>query len=1289
VLEPNQRYSLWGQAFEIAVKRGVLTALLASGLNGLDKIDLKAWKALDTADVYEALAKVLQEVDRNLQDRTRETARHLFELGMGLGQTAMREYLRRLKYDPEDYCIKALWCPLQLPRLTIEDNFEAETTAALQDFTIAFAQNRRVESILADKGFPVRADFLLWLDGNDELIDREFLCLEFSLNGLPETADYRKPEAHLEELRRFAWFMDTRSVFSRVCAEVSTEEFVLSPDIKQYLPAFTGRDKPLYKLCQAASYVYTFMRWLASKGFDDKPCKARALSITQNGFESLSARFFTQPTLDPRTTLIENLGRAYRNSEKSPESDDESLNDYILHAFNTIRKALPQVISKQFVELREVQELGKSLAFDFTEDVEGFLNPMETLPWHDTLSWVNSDEAIADFLKGDPKVAIAETLAEQVAENQSVPLRDLHAAAVVAGMKASTLGKLTVLGLEGNPGIGKTTAVVSYLKSSDAGFLFLYVSPRVIINDDVTENLARDKNTQNPTGILTVTTNSKLIGSANAWYEERAKQGEVPQRRVDSAVVADGVKDLNLPDGSTLILFPEQKEELELTHIGASHRKRVETERQDRMEDVKRPGVLKVLSISTRKLLAENSNINKVVLTAAIQGYRELGGDKSTLSALEGLFKNPANSQAGKQERRLFVQRIPTIVVMVDELTGDGAGAPFIHAVTRWLDQQFIQPFEGSPLFRVILIVSDASLGNEIVLDRYLNSGSRTPDKVLVSQSAGKRPFRLAATPVRIGGKRMPVLHIMTNSYPAAKLTVDYRVRLDLIKPGELADGRTQTVRQAIAEQQGEAIIGNVIQEISRALNMGGDQIIFFAQDKAFLRSVQTALVSSDDSEALLDESQVAILDSSVTAARRKALITEDRRDAVKVFLMTSSGARGVSFPKTDWIIALIPRFGIEAALMEVAQLIYRGRGQRYTADDGARKDDGDWKSRRLVMLLQDFLPQDDTPEPRQWLRQVSDLLTYLVMLRSTIYTRIIGDAGLDRQNLAMVPVGGIGSTEMLSLMSTHIREFLQEADVFLRDHAADQQRRGQVVSAQQNIHRLFSKFSLEGTAQFKDFKSVAKLEDIQAFSRRASADNAPLLISPNDDRDCLLPDHLYCIGPFWLEHWDKVDKLERLNVEGWSTNVDRYISNLFGELKYIFVDETLPFKLRKPAEELYRILAREKKEATREFSTVKTLKSPSTWLVVPLDYARFWKKDATGRLPSLGSDEASWRDSLGACISTSSAEILPVIPRYADIPYAAVIGEKDPARLDLIFDDRYLAASNELNLLNTILLAE
>ena len=378
----------------------------------------------------------------------------------------------------------------------------------------------------------------------------------------------------------------------------------------------------------------------------------------------------------------------------------------------------------------------------------------------------------------------------------------------------------------------------------------------------------------------------------------RYRNGAGSKRRIDSAVVAEGVADLRHPEGSTLILSPAEKEELELIHTGSRSRKNAETERQDRISDLQLPGVLQVLAKTTRSLLDENVSVSQVVLTAAIQGYRERGAGKSTLDALSNLFRNAVGTKAGVQERREFARRIPTIVVMVDELTGDGAGARFVDSVARWMDEQFIRPFKNEQLFRVILVASDASLGNEIVLDRYLNSGERAPDKVLVAPSAGKRPFRLAATPVKIGGVARPVLHIMTNSYPASKLTVDYRVRLDVVRPGETPDGRAQTIRHAIAEQQGDALIANVVGEIERALKAGADQVICFAQDKAFLRKVEAVLVGADERHATLERSQVAILDSSVTATKRKELISDAKRDTVKVFLMTSSGARGRVLPK-------------------------------------------------------------------------------------------------------------------------------------------------------------------------------------------------------------------------------------------------------------------------------------------------------------------------------------------------------------------------------------------------------
>lgn len=113
---------------------------------------------------------------------------------------------------------------------------------------------------------------------------------------------------------------------------------------------------------------------------------------------------------------------------------------------------------------------------------------------------------------------------------------------------------------------------------------------------------------------------------------------------------------------------------------------------------------------------------------------------------------------------------------------------------------------------------------------------------------------------------------------------------------------------------------------------------------------------------------------------------------------------------------------------MEIAQLTYRGRGA-YVNEDGD-KVSGDNVPRQLVTLVDDFIVGDGAIDKRQWLRQSLDVITLLVMLRSTIHTRIKGDAGL-RQRLALVPVGAVGTEELVSIMSQHVTNFLKEAEVF------------------------------------------------------------------------------------------------------------------------------------------------------------------------------------------------------------------------------------------------------------------
>jgi len=82
---------------------------------------------------------------------------------------------------------------------------------------------------------------------------------------------------------------------------------------------------------------------------------------------------------------------------------------------------------------------------------------------------------------------------------------------------------MNVIALEGNPGIGKTTAVRRYLEATNDGYLFIYVSPRVVLNRDVTESLARKNG--HSTGILTLTSNAQLNAGQSVITNPRLKRG--------------------------------------------------------------------------------------------------------------------------------------------------------------------------------------------------------------------------------------------------------------------------------------------------------------------------------------------------------------------------------------------------------------------------------------------------------------------------------------------------------------------------------------------------------------------------------------------------------------------------------------------------------------------------------------------------------------------------------------------------------------------------------------------
>lgn len=1272
----QKQAELWGQAYEVLVKRGVLSCLVEWKLLDPRHAQLKPWREARLLELSKRLSNQLGLIDETMRDQVKAAVEHMALTAFGVGYTAMREYLRTIGKPlvAGKLKLRAFWCPLQLPG---ESSCEDGTSmrAAFHQAGLTGINDPR----LSDKGMPANADFLLWLAGEHR---EEFLLVqEYSFDMPREMADFRKQAAHLGEILRHRRLVDSRSVFARVTAEVDGEAFELSKDIQNHLGALTSGNKPFYKLCQAAAYAESTATWLRNDGIMAKPCNVRALAITPNGLESLAARFVAKDSRDPRRMLMEQMGEAYRRTRKLKDGDEEGLTTQIESVFNSMVRRLPSALKKGMKELRHSPKPGEDYCFEFTETVPRFANPADEFAFDKARAMVDDTPALTEFFGQPAPEAVGSMLTELLTAEGNVSLRDIHAAAIAAGLQRATPGQVNVIALEGNPGIGKTTAVRRHLQKKADGYLFLYVSPRVVINRDVTESLARKDG--KPSGILTVTTNAQLIASAERWFLNEVKDGRAVRRRIEGAVVADGVEHLIKPIGSILVIDPDQEHEIEAAHAGSRIAKTTISENEDIVEERSLVGVLAGMSMTTRELLALNPAVDRVVLTAALQGFRDKGGGKTTMDALSKLFKNSVADPAGIRERAEFSRRIPNIVVMVDELAGDGAGAPFVHAVANWLNKEFIECFENEPNpFTITLVISDASLGNDVVLSRYLNAGPRTPDKILVSKSSGERPFALAVSDVRVGNGPKRTLHVMTNSFPASKLDITYKVNLTEIRP-ELKDtGELETPHQAIRRVSGDAALAGAKAEVLAAIGKGALQVIYFAQDKGFLGDLRNSLAT--ESESGLNKDNVQVLDASVPGTLRKKLIQPEHRDAVKVFLMTSSGARGVSFPKTDWILAAIPRFDIEAALMEIAQLIYRGRGCYQNAD--GETVSGDKVPRHLVMLVDDFMLPDEDADPRQWLRQSIDLLTLLVMLRATILTRISGDAGL-KQSLALVPVGAVGLEELVSLMSQNVTTFVKEADVIWR-RLHDEDKVRLVMDARNNVIELFSRTRLQAASRKgKDSRTMVRFEDAKTMCERTSLSISSLLVVSEDGPT--YPDHVYMSGPTFVESWEDFDKTEVFSFEGHSTEVTLLGRKVVAQLLSIDRDRAFPSNLRQPAANLLRLLQREKKHAANEFNTLKLLKSPNTWVSVPAGYVQFMDLDRQDEGRSFETDDPqSWRDALARGLSASGA-VMPPIPLYAEFPWAASVGNANPLKLDAVFDDRYFMASNELNLLNTLLLAD
>ena len=93
----QQQAVLWGQAYEVLVKRGVLACLIEQGLVPRDRPGLRRWNDTKLLEVSRQLSRELDIVDPAGRDVVNAAVRHLALTAYGVGYTAMRAYLKQVK----------------------------------------------------------------------------------------------------------------------------------------------------------------------------------------------------------------------------------------------------------------------------------------------------------------------------------------------------------------------------------------------------------------------------------------------------------------------------------------------------------------------------------------------------------------------------------------------------------------------------------------------------------------------------------------------------------------------------------------------------------------------------------------------------------------------------------------------------------------------------------------------------------------------------------------------------------------------------------------------------------------------------------------------------------------------------------------------------------------------------------------------------------------------------------------------------------------------------------------
>ncbi|OON95595.1 MAG: hypothetical protein ATN36_07900 [Epulopiscium sp. Nele67-Bin005] len=1062
--------------------------------------------------------------------------------------------------------------------------------------------NSEIEGLLK-KGEMFNADTIILIKSRGKY----HLCVIDNAIGLRNCIDIEDFEQIKIVLNDAIYTRRAKSSFSNLSVDpISELDLELEKNLGSFMEGLATKDKPLFKMVQAGSYANSFLKLL----------KVHRKDIYEN-LESICVVGYTDEEVSSinlnlsQSNVLATCKEIYTHVQNREEDKT-----YLDKVFNRIKRNFGKLFDVSQKELTKFEQTSNSTSeINISEKIEGFQNSARNF---------NYNGEIDTF-------------------------RNIHAKIIKKYLYDKDK---FLLFLTGNPGIGKTTAVIDFLKNDlkNDGYLFLYLSPRTQVNKDVEEKfLDENSNMYNDTSVY-LTTNS----------QDECNNGDIVNFRANNQTPFLEVK-------SPIKFLPLDRERNSVRQKSKNLVPLNDGIMQ--VKEISKSGVIKRLATGIKKVISSKLS-NQIVATATIQSLKKVARIKTTAKNLKIIFDtfyNERTNMIDEKKAEEFITRFPNIVIMIDEITGDESGVAFLDELIRIFIHQLHDelPVRLQAQLNLKIIVADASITNNDLIDKHMHCSRATNDKIYFQKTAEDRAKPLEEIDFLFREKYKSVC-INTNSFPAKLLNINYNIIMQTreIKgskdyfPQELKD----TLNNKIVNKALELYLGMTEKY----------QIIIYIQDISRLRQVEEQLrilYKQATKENLFPEKDYIMINSTLTEKQKDTIMKV--KNSAKFVLITSSASRGVSFENTTHILVDVPKFNIEQNLMEILQLIYRGRGNK-TIDEEQEK--------YIHFYISDVLYHKGEIVEVSKQRHMISIFTLLILLKISISTRIKGSELINNEHISIIPIGskgvnGIGNTliENLAILVSKLKmEYRRDFKNF------------EIQVLYNKLESILNNVTFNTTEIFNNYKMDKIVYEFKSLWNKG-------IVNLLDFRPFHNPKLLGNILIF------KLEKEVTSEIE-FSRRVVDYLfeqeGKIIGQLIYkICINDSISWQLKNHVKEIDSILYQIRNDINKNTKILREYEaevSDDRFAAIPL-VAPFMIHKFNDYRDNPENDDDTFKKILERYVKSyySIDNVVPISNDYENFPFIIFRSGTLEAIRSKIYNNQYIFCSSELNLLNLLLLKQ